>query len=122
MMAEHPSLGRYRLDADGPATVDVHRATRRIPAGCSAPRTHAVREGCIPRLADFGRTEAVNPDQRGTKAAAVYKLELPPASRQRLRLRLRAAYHLVRRSETTSTDIRRPLAEADQFLPPAGPC
>jgi Glycosyl hydrolase family 63 C-terminal domain len=61
-----------------------------------------------------GDRAAVNPDRRGTKAAAVYHLTLPAGGTARLRLRL-APDHAAAGLEDFDAVVRRRRAEADEF-------
>ncbi len=89
--AEHPTLGRYRLDADGPRqwvfTDNETNAARLFGSTNPAP---FVKDAFHDWLIG-GRADAVNPDERGTKAAAVYKVDLSPGQSATIRLRLRSA-------------------------------
>jgi hypothetical protein len=91
VIAEHPTLGRYRLDADGPQQwVFTENETNSGRLFGSSNPTPFVKDAFHDWLIG-GRAEAVNPGRRGTKAAAVYKLDLPPGGSVTIRLRLRAA-------------------------------
>ena len=86
--AKHPELGTYRLaDADASEWLfcDNETNARKLHGQPDGPR--------FPKDAfhDYlvgGHTAAVNPDQRGTKAAALHRLELAPGASRTLRLRL----------------------------------
>ncbi len=88
--AEHATLGVYRLDAEGPeAWVFTDNETNRERLYDVPNRTpyvkdafHAWRVG--------GQRHAVNPAETGTKAAAVYALDIIPGASVTVRLRLRA--------------------------------
>ena len=61
-----------------------------------------------------GNQEAVNPAKMGTKAAAHYRLDVPAGGSKTVRLRLGAE----NRQEFVCAfrrDIRRPIADADEF-------
>ncbi|MES1166297.1 MAG: glucosidase, partial [Verrucomicrobiota bacterium] len=97
----HPSLGQYRLAVDDdPTTV---RAPELI---FTENETNVERLFGAPNPAPYvkdafhdyivsGRAERVNPDQRGTKAAAVFRLTVPAGGQVRLRLRLTAQDEVV---------------------------
>ncbi|MFN8179795.1 MAG: glucosidase [bacterium] len=93
--AEHATLGRYRLDVAG------------APDGSAAELLFTENETNLRRLFDApnaspyvkdafhervirGRAEAVNPERKGTKAAAWLRLEIAAGAEVVLKLRLRA--------------------------------
>jgi len=86
--AEHPELGTWRLDTDAHATLlfcDNETNAARIPgaAAVSAYPKDAINDYVV-----NGAHDAVNPDRRGTKAAALHVLELAPGASASIRLRL----------------------------------
>jgi hypothetical protein len=96
VVAEHESLGRYRLDAaagpDGAAptllfTENETNAARLFGATNATPWVKDAFHEYVVQ----GRSEAVNPEGVGTKAAAHYALVVPAGGTAPLRLRLRAA-------------------------------
>ncbi|HVS36717.1 MAG TPA: glucosidase, partial [Gemmataceae bacterium] len=88
VQAVHPLLGERWLYCDGDATLlftENETNTQRI---FGAPnRTPYVKDG-INDCVVHGRQEAVNPEKKGTKAAAHYRLTVPPGDSQVVRLRL----------------------------------
>ncbi len=92
IVAEHPTLGRYRLAIEpGPAGAPELLFTENET---NAERLYATKNP-TPHVKDAfhaaivgGRGDAVNPARRGTKAAAVHRLTLAPGAEVRLRLRL----------------------------------
>jgi hypothetical protein len=58
-----------------------------------APNASAYVKDAFHDYVIHGRKEAVNPTECGTKAAAMYRLELPPGGRQTISLRLVANAH-----------------------------
>ena len=78
MIAEHATLGRYHLEAEGARewifTDNETNAARLFGATNTSP---FVKDAFHDWLIG-GRAEAVNPEHRGTKAAAVYAVELAP--------------------------------------------
>jgi len=88
--AEHPSLGRYQLAADGaPDLLFTENET-------NVQRLYGVANP-VPYVKDAfheyvvqGRREAVSPHHTGTKAAALYRLDIPPGESRVVRLRLTA--------------------------------
>lgn len=90
VVAEHSTLGRYRWEGEGVQQwifTENETNTERL---FGAPnRTRYVKDAFHDWL--IGRkVEVVNPEQRGTKAAAVYRLQLPPQQSATIRMRLRA--------------------------------
>ncbi len=86
--AEHPTLGHYRLAAEGvPELLFVDNETN-FPRifGVAGP-THFPKDGINDYVAE-GRAGAVNPAREGTKCAAHYRLALQPGEAATLRLRL----------------------------------
>ena len=93
--AEHPTLGRFRLVAaegpDGRApewlfTENETNAERLFGAPNATPFVKDAFHEYVVR----GRTQAVNPDRTGTKAAALYRVDIPAGGEAVLRLRLSA--------------------------------
>jgi len=88
VQAVHAKLGERLLFCDGNPTLlftDNETNTQRI---FGAPnRTRYVKDG-INNYVVHGRPDAVNPEQQGTKAAAHYRLVLPPGECRVVRLRL----------------------------------
>jgi len=86
--ARHPTLGQFRLCADGRKTwlfCDNETNARRLFNSASGPRhpKDAFHEFVI-----AGNTEAVSRDQAGTKAGALYHALVPARGSTRFRLRL----------------------------------
>src|SRR4029079_17192908 len=88
--AEHASLGRYQLAADGaPELLFTENETNVHRLFAVANPTPYVKDA-FHEYVVHGRREAVNPARTGTKAAALYRLAIPPGDSRVLRLRLRA--------------------------------
>ena len=111
---DRPGLPQMRLHCDGrPEFLFCQNETniRRL-GGIDAPGHH-FKDGINDYVVN-GDTAAVNPDPRGTKVAAHYRLSLPPGESSRLRARLTPAGH-----ETGLDDFDRVFdrrrAEADEF-------
>jgi hypothetical protein len=89
LVAEHPTLGRYRLESDGsPQALFKENETnaRRLYGEARGPHTKdAFHEYVIHRRAD-----AINPAGHGTKAAFHHPLTVPAGEAVTLRLRLSA--------------------------------
>jgi hypothetical protein len=122
IVAEHANLGNYRLDAEGTAHwlfTDNETNTERLFRASSA--TQFVKDAFHDYII-LSHTDAVNPDQRGTKAATVYKLELDAGQSATLRLRLRSADPTTPAfgNDFDATFAER-LMEADQFYQALAP-
>jgi hypothetical protein len=86
--AEHPTLGRYRLVAEGaPDLLFVENETN-VPRIFGGPVSTGFPKDGINDFVVHGRADAVNPARVGTKAAAHYRLTLGPGESVTLRLRL----------------------------------
>jgi hypothetical protein len=119
--AEHPTLGRYVLafepleGAAPPELLFTENETNAARLFGAENRTPYVKDAFHAAIVE-GRADAVNPARRGTKAASVYRLQVPAGGSARLRLRLTAA------AEVTSAPFAdfeaifaRRRAEADAF-------
>lgn len=86
--ADHPSLGRYFCYAQ--ATQQwifcENESNKEVLYGVASESPYP--KDAFHRWLIAQQSDAVNPAQRGTKAAAVYALELDPGETQTLRLRL----------------------------------
>src|SRR5262245_2048076 len=88
LIAAHSALGRRTLYAEGNVTPlfteneTNHERFTRVPNP-----NRFVKDGINDYLVQ-GRKEAVNPEQRGTKAAMHYALEVPARGTSKVRLRL----------------------------------
>jgi len=88
--AEHASLGRFRLAAEGrPALLFTENETN-VARLFGAPNASPYVKDAFHEYVVHGRTDVVNPEGIGTKAAAHYVLTLPPGGEARLHLRLTA--------------------------------
>ncbi|MBI3319422.1 MAG: glucosidase, partial [Candidatus Omnitrophica bacterium] len=122
LLAEHASLGSYRLEVEPMQ----HQAA---PAFLLTDNeTNAMRLWGVPNAAPYvkdafhdylvhGRTDAVNPRETGTKAAAVYRLTLPPRREVTVRLRLFADREAPQETfgKTFDQIVTQRLQEADAF-------
>ena len=118
--AEHPALGKRWLFCEdaygGPEllfTENETNAERLFPDGRNA--TPYVKDAFHERVV-HGRVDAVNPEQTGTKAAAWYRLEVPPGEARSVRMHLCNLEHV---SEPFGDSLDRVMArrqeEADRF-------
>jgi hypothetical protein len=88
IVADHPSLGRYLLACEGaPELLFTENETNiaRLYGGANA--TPYVKDG-INEAVVHGRTEAVNPAEVGTKAAAHYRMSIGSGETATIHLRL----------------------------------
>jgi hypothetical protein len=104
---EHEELGNYRLDCDGKPTLlfcDNETNVRRLHSRNDAPGffKDAFHEYVI-----AGNKAAVNPAQTGTKAGALYELNIPAGGSASVRLRL---------SKADSASPGKPFADFDDLL------
>jgi Mannosylglycerate hydrolase MGH1-like glycoside hydrolase domain len=89
--AEHESLGRYRLVVDGTPELLFTDNETNVARLFSGPNPSPYVKDAFHERVIHGRTEAVNPEHTGTKAAAHYVLDVPAGGEVTLRLRLFAA-------------------------------
>ena len=88
--AEHPTLGHYRLLAEGaPELLFVENETNVARVFGAVGASRFPKDGINEYVVE-GRAAAANPAREGTKAAAHYHLTLPPGEPATLRLRLSA--------------------------------
>jgi hypothetical protein len=85
--AHHPELGRYTLHCDRGATLlfcdNDTNVARLFGSGAPGHYKDAFHEYVV-----AARSDAVNPLRAGTKAAAHYRLTVPPGGSKQVRLRL----------------------------------
>jgi hypothetical protein len=112
--ASHPDLGERVLSCEGPAALlftENETNTERVSG--TPNRTPFVKDG-IDRFVVQGQRDAVNPEQRGTKASAHYPLTLAGGESRTLRLRLRDSDGAAFGGEFESVMAAR-RREADEF-------
>jgi hypothetical protein len=96
LLADHPTLGRFRLavgrgpGGQAPELIFTDNETNAERLFGSVNETASVKDAFHDLVVD-NKVSAVNPDHRGTKAAAWYRLEIPAGGEAALRLRLTAA-------------------------------
>ncbi|OJW19944.1 MAG: glucosidase [Planctomycetales bacterium 71-10] len=122
VVADHATLGRYRLDALDPAGwlfANNETNFERLFGGENA-KPH-VKDGFHDYVID-GRSEAVGRDV-GTKAAALYRFELAPGESRSILLRLRAVESAQGGpfGEGFDRAFNARIAEADAFHAELGP-
>jgi hypothetical protein len=85
---QHPAAGRYFLYAEGiPECVYTENSTNNERVYAKPNVTPYVKDAFHDYLVN-NRTEAVNPDEKGTKAAAIYRESIPAGGVKKVRLRL----------------------------------
>ncbi len=90
IVAEHASLGRYRLVAEGTPTWLFTENETNVARLFGAPNGSPHVKDAFHDYVVHGRSEAVNPEAVGTKAAAHYVVEVPAGGEATFRLRLAA--------------------------------
>ena len=92
--ATHPTAGTYHLFADGSPTLLFTENETNAERHYGQPNPSPYTKDAFHRYLINGQQEAVNPNQTGTKAAALYRLNLAPGESQSIRLRLTSIYDL----------------------------
>ena len=119
VVAEHPRLGRYRLVAQGSPSLLFTDNETNLERLYGVPNaTPYVKDG-IGEAVVNGRTEAVNPDRTGTKAAAWYRLTIAPGATETILLRLSRDEQRTPFEGAHALFDRR-IAEADAFYASLG--
>jgi hypothetical protein len=112
--AKHAVLGDYHLYADGAAKVlfteNETNAERLFGVGNASPHV----KDAFHRFIVGGEADAVNPEQHGTKAAPVYRLQVAPGATETVMLRLSKDTQAAPFKDATQVFAAR-LAEADAF-------
>jgi hypothetical protein len=122
LVADHPSLGRWRLACEAAAgapprlifTENETNAERLFGARNASPWV----KDAFHRLVVQGEAHAVNPDGAGTKAAAWYALAIPGGGEVSVRLRLTAEASARRDAFGPAFDavVSGRIQEADDFF------
>ena len=116
--AEHPTLGFYRLAAEGaPPLLFVENMTNFPRIFRAAPTTSFPKDGINDYVVN-GRMNTVNPAREGTKAAVHYQFSLAPGETATLRLRLSSSAASSRRGvfgKDFDDTMALRLREADEF-------
>jgi hypothetical protein len=92
ILADHPTLGRYRLFVEpgpgGPPELAFTENETNAERLFGTPNATRFVKDAFQHAIVEGRADALNPARTGTKAAAVHRLLLAPGAEARLRLRL----------------------------------
>jgi hypothetical protein len=122
ILADHPTLKKFRLDAesiangDGPQLIFTENETNVDKLFGAENYSPYVKDGFHHYVIN-GRPESVNPANVGTKGAAYYALDMEPGAQMKIRLRL------TRQEEVSATPFgadfpkifAKRIAEADAF-------
>jgi hypothetical protein len=87
--AEHETLGRYVLECEGADDLLFTENETDSERLFGTPNASPFVKDAFHRFMIEGRTQAINPERRGTKAAALYRREIPAGESVEVRLRLR---------------------------------
>ncbi len=120
--ASHASLGEYDFDVepldDGVPELLFTDNETNVARLYGSPNTQPYVKDAFHRYLIGGEREAVNPEELGTKAAALYTLNIPAGGSRVVRLRLREAVS-ARGRQAFGADFDRTFAarieEADEF-------
>jgi len=88
VLAEHETLGRYHLTCGGEPELLFTENDTNAEELFGVPNATPYVKDAFHRYVVDGQMDAVNPAGRGTKAAALYRLTIPPGARRVVRLRL----------------------------------
>jgi hypothetical protein len=128
VVAEHPELGRFRLEVEpqageaAPELLFTENETNAERIFAAPNPTPFVKDAFHERVI-HGRSEAVNPERHGTKAAAWFRLEVPAGGERVLRLRLTCEAERPARPFGSGFDalFAQRIAEADAFYAAKAP-
>jgi len=90
LVAEHTSLGRYTLEAQDAADLLFTENETDVQRLFGVPNSGPYVKDAFHGYVIEGRADRVNPRGEGTKAAALYRLDLEPGASSVIRLRLSA--------------------------------
>ena len=115
--ASHPTVGDYDLFCDSPDDLFFTENETNAERLWGVPNSSPFVKDSINDRVVHGKTDAINPAQTGTKAAAHYKFNIPPGETISIRLRLTRGGAKTSAEAFADFDamfkLRR--AEADQF-------
>jgi hypothetical protein len=110
---EHVVLGSYRLDCDGKPTLLFSENETNVRRLYGRHDASGFFKDAFHECVVAGNKTAVNPQQTGTKAAALYELTVPAGGSQQVRLRLAQESGMTFADFDAIFDRRR--READEF-------
>jgi hypothetical protein len=90
LAAAHSQLGTYRIDFEPPLEFLFCDNETNFGKIFGVTGRRGYFKDAFHEYVIHGAKEAVNPENRGTKAAALYKLDIPPQGSAAVRIRLRA--------------------------------
>ncbi len=113
--ATHPELGERFLACEGKATLLFTENETNNERLFGSPNPTPYVKDAFNNYLVHGLTQAVNPDQTGTKAAAHYQLTLPAGGQQVIRLRLTSSSALAGFGASFKKTLVTRRKEADEF-------
>ncbi len=123
--AEQDSLGRYRLAVEGTPELLFTENETNVERLYGGPNPTPYVKDAFHEYVVHGRTEAVNPARVGTKAAALYRLDIAAGESRVVRVRLTAESEVGAQplGDTFDATFQARIDEADAFyatrIPPA---
>ncbi|MEP6491301.1 MAG: glucosidase [bacterium] len=119
VLADHEELGRYHLTCEGSPALLFTGNDSNCARLFGSPNPAAYVKDAFHDYVVNGRSDAVNPELEGTKAAAHYRFNVPAGGTRTIRLRLSAT---VNGAAAFGPDFdalfERRIAEADAFYHP----
>ena len=115
IVASHQGLGNYTLSCEGARELLFTENESNAERLWSHPNPTPYVKDAFHRYVVDGQQDAVNPARTGTKAAALYALDVPPGDSRVIRLRLRHNGGGEAFGEEFETAFRQCLEEADEF-------
>jgi hypothetical protein len=109
LVAEHASLGRYRLEIEPGGDLLLTENETNMQRLFGFPSAGPYVKDAFHEYIVHGRRDAVNPERTGTKAAAHFRMHVPAGGSVTLRLRLAAE------GDTCPDPFEERMAEADEF-------
>ncbi|MCP4401207.1 MAG: glucosidase [bacterium] len=120
--ASHATLGTRRLYCEAPEQLLFTENETNTERLFGVPNASPYVKDGINEYLVHGREQAVNPAQRGTKAAALYRLELAPGQSRHIMLRFTDQAQLTQPfGETFEQTIQVRKREADEFYQRVNP-
>ncbi len=110
------SLGAYRFQCEGqPELLFTENETDALACWGAPNEREPHRKDAFQRYVIEGQKDAVNPEQRGTKACAWYRLELAPGESRTLRMRLTLKTEPTRLLHDIDDIFAERICETDEF-------
>ncbi len=121
IIAEHRSLGEYRLCCEGAPELLFTGNETNTERLFGVPNVEPFVKDAFHDYVIDGRATAVNPARRGTKAAARYRLAVPAGGERVVRLRLSNETHAEAFGAAFDGVIAQRASEANEFYAPLAP-